>query len=653
MKAINVATPERVRELCMALADSRYISYDIETQVDRADDPEDGFRNLRDYLPSSRVVSASFTVGDDIKDPEPATFVMPLAHPEATWYREPKIGGPKRNGGWMELLHQLAEIMSQGQRIIAQNGKYDLRWTHSMTGVDLRKGLWFDPMAASYALDENEPKGLKILAPAYLGVPRWDDVNLKNADQVPWKRLGRYNAFDTLYAYRLAAPMLEELKEDARVARIYHYILMPITRELLQVERNGFKPDPDRLEKGIAWAEEQTEIAERNLLAYAERFIPDLDPEDINWHPSSKFFRIFMDKSGAPVYEHTNTGLPSWNKAVLGRLAAEGAEYVQHLLAFRQHGKDLGFFRAWKKAAEFDGRIHPTFNPMRFEDADGREKGTVTGRLSGSAPNPQQIPRRQKPVFGAEEGWLFVEADYSQIELRIAAMVFKEPSMLQAYQEGHDLHTLFAAMLTGKRPEDVTPEERQHAKAGNFGFLYGMGAQGFVNYAYAMYGLEYDIMEAQEIRTAFFKKWSKLEEGHDRVIELARRNGYAASPLGRLRRVPDITSSNDYLRSRAERQAINAVVQSTASDLMLLTIIDLGKELNPDEAKIIGTVHDSILLEIREDAARDVLTHVADVMLYPDIKRRFGAELTVPLGVEFKIGRRWADEKAKTIEVGG
>lgn len=752
------------------------VSYDVETRSDEGD-------NREDWHPSSRIVCASFTLAADL-DTELETWLLPLSHPAGPWSSDAR---PDRDQGWKGILRHACEAMAE-TKLIAQNGKFDLRWTHSMTGVALEDRLWFDPMAASYALDETQPKGLKILAPQYLGVPRWDDVDLRNAEKVPWKQLALYNARDTIYTYRLAKPMLEELKEDSRTARIYHFVLMPITRKLVKIERTGLRPDPETVAERIISEREAVEDSEEHLLKYVEKFMGEVDLEDINWHPSSKFFRVFMHKSGAPVYEHTKNGIPSWNASVMKRLANDGAEYVQYLLAFREHQKNLSFLEAWEKYAEADGRIHPTFNPMRYIDITGQEKGTITGRLSSSNPNAQQIPRRLKEVFGGEDGWLFCEADWAQIELRIAAWVFKIDSMMGAFERGDDLHLIMAAEVDinatlraaemllvrlglptdrsgakilldlwkragqGGQSEEIvqpgrangedtesgsrvgrrstrgeesllegwsessslppTPEEimrglrgeiewewnylgrsshrprsgkqsslkpkdavqivssldapslealtgepwgqlRQKAKVINFGYLYGMGAGGFVNYAYNAYGIDVDIMEAQRLRQAFFRRWPEIQAGWDRVIELARMKGYAVSPLGRLRRVPEITSPNEYERSRAERQAVNSVVQSTASDLMLLSIIDLEPALDPEKARIVGTVHDSLLFEVRKDAAQEVLTQVANVMLYPGIKRRFGAELTVPLSVEFKIGRRWADRNAKTLKVGG
>lgn len=262
-----------------------------------------------------------------------------------------------------------------------------------------------------------------------------------------------------------------------------------------------------------------------------------------------------------------------------------------------------------------------------------------------------------RTVFGASPGRVFLEADYSQVELRIAAMLAGETTLLRIFATGGDPHLTTAAEVAKMTPamvqaSDATgkTEYRKKAKGINFGFVYGMGEEKFVTYATMNYGWTPTPEEAHEYREAFFRLYPRLLPWHDRQRRLVHRYQQVHSPIGRVRHLPDVLSGDRQVAAEAERQAINSPVQSLASDLMLLSMVQLQGRLRPGDARIVGTVHDALLFDVREDAVPEVARTVKEVMedMEP-VKRLFGAEITVPIVVELKVGPYWGAGKVLDV----
>lgn len=630
-KILDVRTELQIDVLCDTLRAADFIYFDLETMAQ-----PDGEAH-EDWRPSSRITTASFTTVAG------QSWTVPLSHPEAAW-----------SATWREVATLLFEAC-RGTKLGAHNAKFDVRWVHSATGVDLVDDLSWDTMVSAYVLDENELKGLKDLAPAELGVPPWDEeIDNRRTEEFPWGVVREYAARDTDYGFQLVERHRERLRDEPALARIFGLLMMPVCRALIRVERNGLLLDRRVTEERLAASADRIVEIEDELL---ERYVPDdlkdiycwkrykrKDPVSVRptWSPNSKFFHEFMAASGAPVLERTaKKGTPSWSESVMKRLAAmDSYPWVADLLEARKLGKDTGYLRSWLALADEHDRLHPSFKPAHV----------ATGRLSSSNPNAQQVSRHLKACFVAEPGWRFVQADYAQVELRIAAELAHEKQMLEAFAEGKDLHRIMAAQIAGCETHEVTKEQRQNAKAVNFGFLYGMGARKFVDYAFDEYGVVFTLQEASRIRRLFFATWPRLGDWHEEQRRTAHTHGYVRSPLGRRRRLPDLTSPLQGKVSAAERQGINAPVQSYASDLMLLSIIDLDRHPSPDR-RVVGTVHDSLLAEVRAGCVKREVGRIAQAMLYPATKRLFGAELSVPLEVEFVIGNGWGDPDARVVTV--
>lgn len=684
----TVDTPKRLERLTEKLDAAEVVSFDIETQTDA------GYSNLEEWHPHSRIVCVSFTIPQ-----APNTgYVVPLTHPKSPWADD-----------WREVYCVLlSAAMAGGGKLVAHNAKFEARWS-AAAGIDVIPATWWDTMMSAHLLDENRAKGLEDLCSQELGWTTWKGmVDLSDAEGQPWDKLALYNALDTVGTLALQQRHRALLGEDESIGRIFAYVGMPITRAFTPVERRGIKADRKKIEQGeaestriVAEREEQLEgwvppslagvfgedlphehgpdcdtwkCPECGLRWTGREATPDFDDPPwcamcetearqftcrkridkrypISWAPTSKFFGAFMEHM-AEVIERTPNGAPSWDASVLKRLERRGYEWAALLLEMRDHSKRLDFLTDWRTRLDHvsDDRIRTNFKPAHV----------ITGRVSSERPNMQQVPKPLRSCFTAEDGYWFVEGDLSQIELRIAAELAWRVAkgrvpcrMMQAYQRDDDLHTLMASRITGKRPSAVLEEERFGAKAANFGFLYGMYEQTFTEQAWRDYGLEFDLDQAKQLREAFFAQWPELAIWHEHQRRTAHEKGYVRSLIGRKRRLPEIHSSAQFRVNEAERKAINSPVQSFASDLTLLAIINITKNLDPNEVRVVGTVHDSILMEIRKETLKHNLRVIGNLMLYPDLKRRFGVELTVPLGVEFVVGRFWGDPESKEVALSG
>jgi DNA polymerase-1 len=269
----------------------------------------------------------------------------------------------------------------------------------------------------------------------------------------------------------------------------------------------------------------------------------------------------------------------------------------------------------------------------------------VTGRSSSAKPNLQNVPRESeiRSCIGSPPGWKLVEGDYSQVELRMAAHMAQEPTMIRIYRENGDIHTKTACITTGKSPEEVTKEERKKAKAVNFGFLYGMGWRKFIEYAKASYGIDFTEEEAKNIRAAFFATYSALPPWHDRQRRIVKELGFVRSPLGRKRRLPEVYSTDDFARSEAERQAINSPVQAVPPDLTHLAVMQLSKmDGFWEECYLVAQVHDALLFEIREDVVDKWVPLIKGAMENMAlVKKIFGIEFLVPIVADVTVGEAW------------
>jgi len=622
------------------------------------------------YEADSKMVSLAATcvVIDSFGNKKRAVFAVPLFHPQSPW-----------RSAWERVLQFIGKKAKNVKRVVAHNSSFDCKWL-IWYGVKLYPT--FDTMLAIHLMNENIQKGLKPQAMARLGVEPWgiDTGDLLN---YPIADVLHYNVLDTWYMYWIKQQLVEELAEQPRLARIFKFETMPAQRDLIDSELRGVWIDVNRLK-------ERKPQAEKNLANIEERIrkaaaLPPIESNEwpatikhlksgdkrIPWaenYNASQFAKwMLFEWCGLPQLEwgkpkqDGSRGDPSMREGVLEALKGEHP-VVEHMLERVTAQKHISsFFNPYAELYDEDHRIHTTF----------KLAGTVTGRLSsGKADadkvsgtrgklrgvNLQQVPRDPfiRGLFGAPPGWTFVESDYSQIELRIAAFLADETTMKHLYSIGADIHLSTAARVTGVPESQVTKEVRKViGKPVNFGFLYGMSWRKFIQTAFENYGTVFSEDEARAARQAYFDLYPKLLPWHARQRRLVNEYGRVQSPLGRVRHLPDIYSPDQGVRAEAERQAINSPVQGFASDLAVLSMIEINrllKQYNWDNyAHCIGLVHDAINFEIRDDYLSRVLPIIKDTMEDMDlVYKKFGTVVDIPIVADVAVGQHWGDKKELT-----
>lgn len=292
---------------------------------------------------------------------------------------------------------------------------------------------------------------------------------------------------------------------------------------------------------------------------------------------------------------------------------------VQQLIKIRTDKKIIDKLKELEKY-ERNGRIHSTFKQI----------GAPTGRMASMHPNLQNIPHELRDLFRAPEGKKLIVADYSQIELRIAAEYVNDETMIKAFQEGKDLHRYTASLLTGKQYEEITKEERQLAKAINFGLIYGISPKSLLEYARNNYGVEITLKEAQKFHEKFFQVYEKFKQWHEKVKE----------DLKKHHTIVVITLLGRRIKTRRFTDAVNYPIQGTGSDLLKMAVAMFGKMKKNLNANVVNLVHDEIIVEVDENIAHDVKNILAESM------EKSGKILLkkVPVAFEIEIVDSWAEK---------
>ena len=501
-------------------------------------------------------------------------------------------------------------------RTVFQNGKFDTLFIEVKMGIKIP--IHEDIMLMGTAYDLADKHGLKYMAQKYLHVDDWDISNKEKLSGA-YDAVVPYLKYDLKYTWKLFEYFSTRLNESQE--KLYKQLLMKAFRMYRDVERTGVYIDLDQF-KSTQQEYKEKEAATLQKLK---------DQYDINWNsPQQKQDVLFSkDKENLPVIKLTPKRQPSADASVMKRLAGQGYKLPQLILDYSAvNTLNKMFLNRWEDDASYDGRIHPSFNLT----------SVVSGRTSCTDPNLQQVPRNKdiRSLFTAPEGRLFFEADYSQLELRIAAHYSQDPTMLRIYNEGGDIHTMTASLMTGGR--EPTKDERSKAKAVNFGFLYGMSAKKFVEYAYDSYGQTFSPTEAEAYRDAFFVRYSRLLPWHKEQEDLCEMLGGVHTLFGRFRKLPKIYSENYYEHLEAARRAVNTPVQGTGSDILLSAAIEVHKRLSKYGVKICGTVHDSILGEFNAEDEDWVVDEIKQIMSHPKILDDFGIQLSVALEADVGVG---------------
>ncbi len=472
----------------------------------------------------------------------------------------------------------------------------------SARGVELGECA-FDTMLAAYVLNSGRSKyTLEDVLATYLGSP----------DKAPC---------ECEVIYRLYRVLCEEVDKQNCSALLYD-MEIPLSRVLASMELVGFRIDREGI---CRYGEELAFTAE----ALKER-IYSMAGEEFNINSPKQLGEILFEKMGLPKSKKTKTGY-STDAETLQKLAPRH-EIIADILDYRQVSKlKSTYAEGLVKAADEEGRIHTVFN----------QTGTATGRLSSAEPNLQNIPIKtemgrkfRKYFIPKDENYCLIDADYSQIELRLLAHISGDQNMINAFLSGEDIHTMTACHVFGVEPEQVTLELRKRAKAVNFGIVYGIGEHSLSE------DLHISRMEAKSYIESYLAGFPRVSEYLDAIKIKARENGYVMTEFGRRRYIPELSASNKNVQHFGERVAMNSPIQGTAADVIKIAMIRVAAALDKEgiDARLILQVHDELLIEAHKDCAERAKQILIQCM-------ENVAEFSVPLSVEASMGVTWYDAK--------
>ncbi|HGG7582151.1 TPA: DNA polymerase I [Neisseria meningitidis] len=518
---------------------------------------------------------------------------------------------------------------------IGQNLKYD-QHVFANYGIALN-GIAGDAMLASYIIESHLGHGLDELSERWLGLETitYESLCGKGAKQIGFADVAigqatEYAAQDADFALRLEAHLRAQM--DEKQLEMYEKMELPVAQVLFEMERNGVQID--RAELARQSAELGAELMKLEQEAYAAAGQP------FNLNSPKQLQEILFDKMGIPTkgLKKTAKGGISTNEAVLEQLAPD-YPLPKIILQNRSLAKLKSTYtdKLPEMISPKDGRVHTTY----------AQAVAITGRLASNNPNLQNIPirteegRKVRRAFTAPQGSVIVSADYSQIELRIMAHLSGDKTLIAAFQNGEDVHRRTAAEVFGTAPENVSSEQRRYAKTINFGLIYGMGQYGLAK------SLGIDNLSAKNFIDRYFARYPGVAEYMQRTKEQAAAQGYVETLFGRRLYLPDIRNKNANARAGAERAAINAPMQGTASDLIKRAMIDVSRWLSECEAspwdellqsKLIMQVHDELVLEVVETELDFVKEKLPQIMAKVD-----GGLLDVPLVAEVGVGENWEE----------
>lgn len=578
--------------------------------------------NSLDYV-SCQIVGSSYCDGKE-------AWYIPLAHDS--------LEQQMSKHDYIDIVKPLLE--SKDCTKILHNAKFDMQVFHFTCGIDV-DGEIVDTMVAAWMVDENVEHGLKKCSKRYFNYEQLPFVKVvgKGVDfkSVELILATEYGADDAIVTYKLMqklAPMLEE----QGLTKTFMNIECPFIKVLASMEIHGVDLDTEYLRKTGTWVKAE--------MIRLQEEINELAGEPVNVNSPKQMGRILFEEMGCPVVGRTKTGSPKTDAETMDILARKGYPIAKSIARYKQLSKIEGtYIEGLLEKIRADGKIHGSFN----------QTGTVTGRLSSNNPNLQNIPSRDKETeikraFIAPEGCSIIDADYSQIELRVMAHFSKDPVMVKAYKTGRDLHAQTASQVkhipyeafeTAKKHDHegcLTEQDkavllaRQNAKSVNFGLIYGMSATGLAGQT----GMTK--AEAQDYVNQYFKSFPAVKHMVEDTKRLVQKYGYLRTITGRKRRLPKINSDVWSEKGSAERQSVNSKVQGSAGDIMKLAMNKIHYEVLPkyEGAYLMIQVHDEILVicpdETCEALAKDIEQAMTSVV-----------QLEVPLEADVRISKNWAE----------
>lgn len=525
------------------------------------------------------------------------------------------------------VLAQLKPILEDdSQAKVGQNLKYD---ASVLARYDIElKGIKYDTMLASYVYNsvggkhDMDSLALRFLQHSCISFEQIAGKGKKQLtfNQIELDQAAPYAAEDADVTLRLHKRLMENIDQDEKLKAVYEQIEVPLVPVLSRIERTGVLIDDMKL------ATQSQEIAQR--LDQLEQKAYEVAEQEFNMNSPKQLQAILFEKMGLPVVKKTPSGTPSTNEEVLQELALD-YPLPKLILEYRGLAKLKSTYtdKLPKMINPETGRVHTSYH----------QAVTATGRLSSTDPNLQNIPirneegRRIRQAFIAPHGYKIMAVDYSQIELRIMAHLSGDKALLEAFQQGKDIHTATAAEIIGVDIEQVTSEQRRRAKAVNFGLIYGMSAFGLAKQLGIPRG------EAQHYIDTYFERYPGVMHYMEDTRSAASEQGYVETIFGRRLHLPEIKSRNGMRRKAAERAAINAPMQGTAADIIkkaMLLVADWIEQHGDGRVKLLMQVHDELVFEVKESALAEIESKVQQLM-------ESAAQLNVPLVAESGHGDNW------------
>lgn len=586
---------------------------------------------------------------------EGCTWVLPLQMPGTAL-----LDIPNQQKAFVELFVTLAE----GKIAIAQNGKFDNNCLQRCYGVKFH--LDFDTMLAHHLLDENQDHDLKYMARVELDCPEYDltkkekenpDLSTPAAREKYWAYNAR-DAWNTLYLKRKFA---SRLRKDRRLRRLYYQLVMPAARAMEDIEMEGLTLDLEKYKE----VEHDIRIKHRTAL----RTLNNMAGQEINWNSPQQIGQLLFGKLKLSVTVKTPTGAPSTGELALVNLKGRHP-IIEQILKYRELEKFLSSYIEGWKSYIVEGKLYLGY----------KVHGTTTGRYASRL---HQVPRdgTLRNIFIAPPGWKFIQADLSQAELRIAAELSGDLELVACFRpNGPDVHWRTAlhtigSGATGKynelaiktattiawlsqRPDlstaleilrnagperaaqvdKIWKEARYQAKPCNFGFVFGMYENTFIEQCKTEYGFEPTWDEAHAFRQAYFELYQGIPKWHEKQKTLVRLDEQVTNLFGRVRRLPGIRSSDRDLRGEAERQAINSPVQGTIGDWKAAALIEIHQTLPHDKLRIVGEHHDALLMICQEGCEDEMLPQVRAIMKKPKLLDTFKIKMAVLMDCEIAMG---------------
>jgi DNA polymerase-1 len=565
-------------------------------------------------------------VGISISHQEKEAFYIPVGH---SVHRPPSAVRREENLELSAVIRNFKRILEDEKiRKIGHNLKFDLEILRRYD-IEL-KGIYFDTMVASYLLNPSfRQHNLNYLALENLDhkmIPITDLIGIgkkqKSFAEVPVKEACVYSCEDADFTLRLKevfAPKLSLLSLE----KLFFEVELPLIEVLAEMEMVGVSIDTRHLKK-------MSQELSRQLEDLTQK-IYDLAGKKFNINSTQQVSKIlFEDLKLPPVRKTEKKRGESTDIGVLEILAKEHP-LPKLLLDYRQLSKLKSTYIDALPALvnKRTGRIYTSFN----------QTVTATGRLSSSDPNLQNIPIRtdlgkqiRKAFVPRSSDYLIISSDYSQVELRILAHFSQDRTLMNAFKRGEDIHKRTASEVFGVPMDKVTEEERAVAKTTNFSIIYGVSAFGLSQ------STGMTPQEAAMFIDIYFKRYPRVKSYIDEMIELARKQGFVTTLLGRRRYIPEINSPNRQKREFAERTAINTPIQGSAADLIKVVMIDIAKKLKDKKSKMILQVHDELVFEVHKSELDFVKEMVRDRM-------ENTIQLEVPIRVDLNVGENWLEAK--------